>query len=84
MKGTRQGNMTEIFRNKSIHMTLKLGTLRELRYPDMDSQATKLCQSDPFMTEGHNPCSLTLGNYLCPVLLISIGPTAITHGPEKV
>ena len=75
MKGTRQGNMTEIVRNNSMHMTLKLGTLRELRYPDMDSQATKLCQSDPFMTEGHNHFSLTLGDYLGPILLISIGPT---------
>ena len=75
MKDARQGNMTEIFRNNSMHMTLKLGTLRELRYPDMDSQATKLCQSDPFMTEGHNHFSLTLGDRLCSILLISIGPT---------
>ena len=50
MKGTRQGNMTEVVRNNSMHMTLKLGTLRELRYPDMYSQAAKLWQSDPFMT----------------------------------
>ena len=67
--------MAEIVRNNSMHMTLKLGTLRELRYPDMDSQATKLCQSDPFMTEGHNHFSLTLGDHLGPILLINIGPT---------
>ena len=46
MKGTRQGNMTEIFRNNSMHMTLKLGKIKELRHPNMDSQADKLRQSD--------------------------------------
>ena len=75
MKGTIQGNKTEIIRNSSMNMTLKLGTLGELRYPYMDIQATKWCQSAPFMTEGHNHFSLTLGDYLGPILLISIGPT---------
>ena len=74
IKGTRQGNMIEIFRKNSMHMTLKSSTSRELSTLIWTVKQPN-CAKVAFMTESHNHFSLTLGDPLCPILLISIGIT---------